>query len=214
MVNIANYLMTHYKGIYRMRTEIDQISQNFPREYTGQFADNDIYIDCLNQVRIFSYGHGILEAYIPSKGRGRNMIKAIQTELGNDIIFHLEETDSEVLFRFTAKNMGKLMPYLKPKTNGAGRSPFSTKNLHKTKYMIPSEDLEDYKSIVANIPQERILSIGHTTNMFIKSLATKKNPYENIKADMTLKGLKGKEYIHSIRAWDKYIDYLRKEFEK
>ena len=50
--------------------------------------------------------------------------------------------------------------------------------------------------------------------MFIKSLATKKNPYENIKADMTLKGLKGKEYIHSIRAWDKYIDYLRKEFEK
>ena len=50
--------------------------------------------------------------------------------------------------------------------------------------------------------------------MFIKSLATKKNPYENIKADMTMKGLKGKEYIHSIRAWDKYIDYLRKEFEK
>ena len=197
-----------------MRTEIDQISHNFPREYTGQFADNDIYIDCLNHVRIFSYGHGILEAYIPSKGRGRNMIKAIQTELGNDIIFHLEETDSEVLFRFTAKNMDKLIPYLKTKTSGAGRSLCSTKNLQKTKYTIPSEDLEDYKSIVSNIPQERILSIGHTTNMFIKLLATKKNPYENIKADMALKGLKGKEYIHSIRAWDKYIDYLRKEFEK
>ena len=30
-------------------------------------------------------------------------------------------------------------------------------------------------------------------------------------ADMKLKGLKGKEYIHSIGQWDNYINYLRKE---
>lgn len=34
---------------------------------------------------------------------------------------------------------------------------------------------------------------------------------ENIKADMKLKGLKGKEYIHSIGQWGNYINYLRKE---
>ena len=61
---------------------------------------------------------------------------------------------------------------------------------------------------------ERILALTHSTNNFIKSLVTKKNTYENIKADMKLKGLKNKEYIHSIGEWSKYIKYLEKELEK
>ena len=32
---------------------------------------------------------------------------------------------------------------------------------------------------------------------------------ENIKADMKLKGLKGKEYIFSIGQWSNYIKYLK-----
>ena len=40
--------------------------------------------------------------------------------------------------------------------------------------------------------------------------ASSKNTLENIKADMKLKGLKGKEYIHSIGKWNEYIDYLKK----
>ena len=70
-----------------------------------------------------------------------------------------------------------------------------------------------YKEITSKIPKERILEITHVTNKFIKSLATKKNPISNIKADMKLKGLKGKEYIHSIGKWNEYTDYLRKEIK-
>ena len=64
---------------------------------------------------------------------------------------------------------------------------------------------------MAKIPPERILTITHTTNNFLKSLATKRNPIENIKADMKLKGLKGKEYIHSIGRWEDYLSFLTKE---
>ena len=32
---------------------------------------------------------------------------------------------------------------------------------------------------------------------------------ENIKADMKLKGLRGKEYIYSIGEWDNYIKFLK-----
>lgn len=74
-------------------------------------------------------------------------------------------------------------------------------------FKIPDEDLTTYKEIVAKIPQ--VLDITHSTNSFIKSLATKKNPIENIKADMKLKGLKGKEYIYSIGEWNNYINYLK-----
>ena len=52
------------------------------------------------------------------------------------------------------------------------------------------------------------------SNNFIKTLATKNNPIEKIKADMALKGLKPKEYIHSMGYWDKYIKYLSKEFKE
>lgn len=100
---------------------------------------------------------------------------------------------------------------LKPKTSGAGISPFSSKNLPKCTYIIPDEDLDMYKQIVAKIPQERILTLTHSTNNFIKLLATKKNPIENIKADMKKKCLKSKEYIHSIGKWNEYINYLHKE---
>ena len=206
--------MTHYKGTYRLRTETDRFTNNFPREYNGNFAENDVYIDCANKIRIHHFGKSILEVYIPSKGRGRNIIKAIKEDLGDDVVFHIEETDSEVLFRFNSKDIDRLAKYLKPKTSGADRSPFSSKNLQKTKYIIPDEDLVKYKSIVANIPKERIIAVSQSTNKFIKSLTTKKNPYENIKADMVYKGLGNKEYIHSIGKWKQYIDYLRKEFEK
>ena len=154
-----------------------------------------------------------MQAYIPSIGRGHNIVKAIQSELGDNIIYNIEETDSEILFRFNSKHMESLEKYLKPKTNGASISPFSSRNLPKSDYKIPYRDLLTYKEIVSKIPRERIIDITHTTNNFIKSLVTRKNKLENIKADMAKKCLKGKEYIHSIGKWSEYINYLRKELK-
>ena len=245
-----------YKGTYRLKTEVDKSTKTFPREYTGEFASNDVYIDCEKGVHIYHYGNRTLECYIPSLKSGRSMVKSIYRDFvnkqntettineydverdgktihvvkenisiidkelfnkelnNNSIIWNVVETDSEVLFRFNSKHMDALEKYLKPKTSGANISPFSSKNLPKNKdYKIPDENLVAYKNIVAKIPQERILIITHTTNKFIKSLVTKKNTWEDIKADMALKGLKGKEYIHSIGKWNDYISYLKENID-
>lgn len=169
-----------------------------------------MYIDCQHKGQIFHYGKSILQFYTPSKGRGRNIIKAIKENLGDAIIFHIEETDSEVLFKFNSKYMTILEPHLQPKTSCASRSPFSTKNLQKTKYIISDEDLLPYKEIVSKIPKNQLISLAHTTNSFLQSLATNKNTWGDIKADMALKCLKGKEYIHSIGKWNEYIKYLER----
>ena len=107
-----------YKGTYRLRTPIDEKLKVFPREYNGQFAENDVYIDC-QKGKIFHYGKAILQFYTDSLGRGRNIIKAINNDLGEGIINNIEQTDEEVLFRFNSKYMEQLESYLKPKTNGA-----------------------------------------------------------------------------------------------
>lgn len=156
-----------------------------------------------------------MQAYIPSIGRGHNIIKAIKEQIQEDIIFDVEETDSEVLFKFNARHIKDLESILKPRTSGASISPFSSKNLPKNKdYKIPDEDLMLYKELVANLPQNQLILVGKYTNSFLQSLVTKKNTWENIKSDMALKGLRGKEYIHSIGRWQKYVSFIDKKLNE
>ena len=191
-----------------MKCDYDLRTNNYNRKLNGTLEDMDIYVTCQYGNKVFHYGRDVLQAYIPSLQRGHNIIKTIQ-QIEPNIIFNIEETDSEVLFRFKYVNSNKIIPLLKPKTSGANISPFSSKNLPKNKdFKIPEEDLVTYKQIVQRVPKERILTLTHSTNDFIKSLATKKNPIENIKADMKLKGLKGKEYIYSVGKWNEYLKFL------
>lgn len=206
MIN-TSYLIDKFKGIYRLKVPYDFKTKDYNRKLNGTLEDIDVYIDCANNVKIFYYGSSILQAYIPSLQRGHNIIKAI-TDIDSSMIFDIEETDSEVLFKFKYVNSDKIIPLLKPKTSGAGISPFSSKNLPKTDYKIPDEDFIKYKNIVSKIPQNEILRITHTSNEYLKSLVTKKQTWEDIKTDIKLKGLKAKEYLHSIGKWDEYIKYL------
>ena len=81
-------------------------------------------------------------------------------------------------------------------------------------YKIPDEDFIRYKNIVSKIPKERILELTHKTNNYLKSLTTSKFNFEDIRADMKIKGLKRKEYIHYIGKWNDYIEYLIDTLQK
>ena len=188
---------------------MDTNTNDYPKKLNGTYEDIDLYIDCMNNIRIYYYGKSVLQAYIPSLQRGHNIIKAIQ-EIDPSIIFDIEETDKEVLFKFKYVDSDKIIPLLKPRTNGAKISPYSNKNRPKSDYEIPDEDLKQYKDIVAKIPQERILLIKHNTESFVKSLASKRNTIENIKSNMRLYCMNSRQYIHFIGKWEEYIQYLTK----
>ena len=209
---MANYLITHYKGKYRIKCEYDKKTNQFSRKLDGTYEDVDCYIDCHKNIRIFYYGKSILEAYVPSVGRGNNIVRQIQDEFGAGTVFNVTRTDSEILFQFKASNIDKLEKYLKPKTSGAHISPFSSKNLPKNRsYSIPDKELMAYKDIVEKLGKNRIIELTHMTNNYLKSLATKRKKWDDIKAEMALMGLSGKNYIHAIGKWDDYTEYLRKE---
>lgn len=207
MINIA-YLYDKFKGIYRLKVPIDSHTNDYCRKLNGTYEDVDMYIDCQFGNKVFHFGGSILQAYIPSLQRGHNIVKAIQ-QSNPSIIFNIEETDSEILFKFKYVDSDKIIPLLKPRTSGASISPFSLKNLPRNKdFKIPDGKLTQYKQIVSKIPPEKLLIIGRMTNSFLQTLVTKKNPWENIKADMRLKCVKGKEYIYIIDKWDEYLKYL------
>ena len=211
MIRIS-YLIDKFKGKYRILSEIDQSTNDFTRKLNGSYEDIDCYIACQNNIRVYYYGNKTLMVYIPSVGRGNNIIKAIQ-EINSELIFDIVRTDAEVEFKFLYSNSDTIIPLLKPKTNGAGISPFSSRNLYKSDYKIPDEELSAYKSIIANVPSERVLSITHITTSFLKSLVSRKRTWEDVRKDMKLKGLKGKEYIHSVGRGDEYLKFLKEKLD-
>lgn len=145
--------------------------------------------------------------------RGHNIIKTIQ-QFDPSLIFDIEETDSEILFKFKYVNSDKIIPLLKPRTSGSQISPFSSKNLPKSNFKIPDDKLTQYKEIVSKIPPEKLLTLSRMTHSYLQTLVTKKNTWENIKSDMRLKCVKGKEYIYLIGKWEEYLKYLENEIKE
>ena len=145
--------------------------------------------------------------------RGHNIVKTIQ-QSDPSLIFDIEETDSEILFKFKYVNSDKVIPLLKPRTSGSQISPFSSKNLPKSNFKIPDDKLTQYKQIVSKIPPEKLLTLSRMTYSYLQTLVTKKNTWENIKSDMRLKCVKGKEYIYMIDKWEEYLKYLENEIKE
>lgn len=227
-----------YKGKYRIKPNLDQFTNDFPRTDDDGIdpSYDDIYIKCANDSQIYHYGKSILVAYIPSIGRGHNILIAIAKELNlisestdsrdyenlyslleNDgTVFGIREYDSEIEFKFNAKNIEMITKFLKPQTFGADISPFSPRNLPKAEYEIPHKDLTLYKQIIDSVPQNNKLSINIITKEFMANIMSKDKLYReiNMKSHMRQMMLKPKEYIHSMGYWDKYIKYLSKELKE
>ena len=89
-----------YKGKYRIKPNLDKFTNDFPRT-DDECIDpsyDDIYIKCANDSQIYHYGKSTLVAYIPSVGRGHNILIAIAKELNTSVqpIFYQFKNMNEV----------------------------------------------------------------------------------------------------------------------
>lgn len=217
---MARYLQNKEKFLkYRVVAEINQTTNDFPRDKHGNLEDSfdDLYIRCRHGNQIYSYGRGVLVAYIPSIGRGNNILKA----LDENVAFEIETTDAEILFKFKVKDLDQVATLLKAQNSPKDRegnyrymSPFSTKNLVKNKVNIPKDKLHRYTELTADLGQNNPFMISVINNEFLNSLTNKKKTMGDIKADMKLKGLKGKDYIYEIGKFDEYLVFIEKRIKE
>jgi len=244
-----------YCDDYKVIAEYNQATNDYPRMTEGSHKGeidpsfDDLYIKCKSGNKIYHSGGNVLTGYIPSLGRGHNILKLMYDDLigscdeytttikykdkndiekersifdyekikksleENGLIFNIEETDSELLFKFKANNIKQLEKYMNPVVNKGKKPsrPFSKSNLpHSKKYIIPLEDLALYKEITALIPKCELSFYSKINNDFIAKLSTKKHTIDDIKSDMKLQGLLGKFYFHSIGKWNEYCDFTKK----
>ena len=218
---MSHYLMK-YKGRYRILPVLDEVYHDLPRDAQGNISHEEVelYISCQNGNKITEYGKNssnrmVLRAYIPSIGRGRNVRKALDAQ--NIPYTNYMESDEEVEFRFEAKYIDAIAELLKAKTMGADISPFSTKNLPRADVEIPTEEIERYKSVTAEVQKEDLLIIHRFTTSFLTDILEKKYKKLDKKFDLSTDMKKkmmarmAKEYIYSMNMWDEYLKYMQKK---
>lgn len=215
--------LKEYKGKYRLKSHIDQSTNDFPRN------EKNCYI------YPYRYRKDIFVAYIPSIEIGHNILRILGERVCNitynidytdynilyealhkqGTILHVMENDEEIEFYFNSKNIDLISEYLQPQTFGANINPFSTKNLPKSHYKIPSEDTERYKKIISSIIDNNALLISRITQSFISNVMSKNIKFrdKNMSQEMKIQMLRGKEFIHSNGFWDQYLEYLEEEIK-
>ena len=220
-----HYLMK-YKGVYRVLPVLDEVYHDLPRDNCGNIVHEEVelYIACKNGNKITEYGKDssnrmVLRAYIPSIGRGRNIKRAMDAK--SIPYTNYLETDEEVEFHFKAKDIEPIAELMNVKTGGANISPFSTKNLPKADVEIPTEEIERYKAVVAEVQKDDLLIIHHITTDFLSNILTKKcKGLEGNKFDLSIdmKKMKmsrmAKEYIFVKNMWNEYLNFLQKKIKE
>lgn len=132
-LNNYSYILAHYKGRYNLSVPYDLYTNDFIRDQDGGFANyHDVRIDCQKGF-ICHYGGSILSACFKTMTTKNNVIK----QLSPDVVLSEGWYD----FNFHAKNIEPVAELMKAKTHHANRSPFSTKNLPKEKYIPHNPEL-------------------------------------------------------------------------
>lgn len=221
---MANYLLK-YKGKYRLLPELCLDTNDFPRDASGGIdKETGIYIKCSQGNKIVYWGlnssrRGVLLAYIPSLGRGRN-IKRELVKQGVEILDY-DESDEEVTFQFLASDIEPVAKLMRANTSGANISPFSTKNLPKVTIDIPENEILKYKILVSKVGTAGMTMIRMANKAFLDDVLAKKlrppkkrKPFDYV-SDMRQMKLSRdtKGYIYKKGLWQDYLEYLEKEID-
>lgn len=216
---MERYLLNNYKGKYRVLAELCTDTNDFPRDSEGNIDEGcALYIPCKYNGKIYAYGRDgkymQLCAYIPSRTRGRN----IKKQMDKDKVFyhHYDETDEEVTFRFPSTEIDTVAKLVGAKVSGANISPFSTKNLPRTKVEIPTDKIQEYKNITSRLNRNDMLVIKTINKSFMDEILAKKlrpkgqRKMYDYREEQKKLGLSRdtKGYIYTKGLWEEYLGFL------
>ena len=126
----------------------------------------------------------------------------------------------DCMIYFDAKDIEKIATIVCPSTYGASIRPYSIRNLPKTPYTIPEENLQKYKDIVKKSNMETMefaIAMRTINKEFSQAqddkVTKKKKDYIHFSLAQKNSKLKYKEYVHSMGLWEEYLEFLSKKLE-
>lgn len=228
------YLERHYVGKYRVKARYDEYTGDFPRNENGGIDESfdEQYIPCKRGEIRHTYkntrGKDILVWYCSGTGKGRNVYKEIKgaypdiyLEVDEELDKHgLPDFVEDCMIYFDAKDIEKIATIVCPSTYGASIRPYSIRNLPKTPYTIPEENLQKYKDIVKKSNMETMefaIAMRTINKEFSQAqddkVTKKKKDYIHFSLAQKNSKLKYKEYVHLMGLWEEYLEFLSKKLE-
>lgn len=221
---MANYLITHYRGKYKIVPDVCLDTNDFAREPDDTYDEDMVYISCYNGVKVYYWGlnesrRGVLVAYIPSRQKARNVKKEMKKKKIE--IVDYDESDEEGMIKFLASDAETVIEMLKPYMSGLKTQVFSTKNLPKSDVNLPEECANKYKMLSSKVGTAGMSIIRDANKAFLTDVLEKglrkklKDKKFSVQDDMRKKKMSRqlKEYIWSQGYFDEYLEYLAKEIE-
>lgn len=205
---MAGYLRK-YVGIYEVRADYDEDTNDFPRQIDGTLdpSFDDYYISCQNDIKIRHATGSILSCYIPSLIRGQNILKQIK-EQGCQVI-ECDILDSEVYFTFPASDIEVVAECCKARTKGRNIQPLSPKTLpkRKAKDVIPDDELKRYKLAFNKLDGEKPFEKAQKLRAINKDFESKLKKDWKVEARSLKLDFRG--YIWHIGKWDEYLSTIK-----
>lgn len=209
---MSNYLYDKFFGKYRILVPIDRRTNDFPRNRRGEPDTDDFYIPCRKYGKesgqIYHYGQNLLGVLVKGLIRYRRLLKLC--EENNIVISNLREGDDECSFTFSAKDFDFIAEFMGAVTQGKNIRPFSIKNLPKSMYEIPPENIKEYREILDSLENNDKLIVSQLTDEFIRKTFGKKSAVDIRLHKMSRQK---REYIHMMGKWDNYIKFLKERLE-
>ena len=204
-----------YKGQYRVRCEIDEETNDYPRELKkdskgrykpiGEYVHNDIYIEC-RYGKVYWVGRSTYEVWVKGIVKFNNLLKKFKKD-----IISIVEGEGEGSFVFPESIIHEVISSM-----GGGYitkvndSPFKSGNLEYSDYKIPPKDKEQLKAIAESKSWD-MSTYGRLYNSFVEEVLYPKDKdfSSSFRSDCRKQKLKTLEYIHKNGYWDSFIEYAK-----
>jgi len=212
------------KKKYRVRTEVDERTNDFIREpivgneKKGKYSENDVYIECSSGM-VYPISSKIFEAWVGDRKNGTNKIQTYKKIMKENRKIILKENricgDGEGTFQFEKQYLDNIVKAMSGTyRNGLGRSPFDKENLVIEKYEIPEEDIEQYGKVRKGIEERRgkKVTLAEFSKVY-KEFANREYGYSTTAYNKRckLEVVTGRELFHKTGKWEIFLEYLENE---
>lgn len=207
-----------YVGKYRVLAPYDVEKNDFPRNHDGEIEHtfDDLYIPCSRGKSVIkhTYDNNILMWYTESIGTGRRVKDELEHKR-NKIDFTYEETESESMIFFNAKDIEEIDKLVQIKTSGKNIEPYSDKNLPGIVADAPWRELERLYAITSDLSRsEKTAFSKQTVEDFDKVIKQKMGKGYNVKKEKEKSRMSGRAFIYSIGMWEDYLLFVQQQYKK
>ena len=219
------FYLEKYIGKYRVVADFDLSTQDFIRDEFGQLdkSFDGYYIKCSNDIKIRHGFDNVLSCYIPSLGRGNNILKKIYCDkykakeenlpslraickklVDDEVLLDVDVLDCEVYFIFEESILGYIAEIVGARSNGSDIQPIDIRNLPKETYGIPECRLEEF----AKVSKEIDMPIAKYKKMYIDFIESKTNNRNNLMQKFQALEIPPKNFIYKCGLWKELLQFM------